>query len=56
MRPIRTTPRERARCRMRQRVRVTGRVRKLSAEEIRAHEDRLRRDGILPRATSNERI
>jgi hypothetical protein len=41
---------------MRQRVRVTGRVRKLSAEEIKMHEQRLRDAGLLPRAPANERI
>ena len=54
MRSIRTSPRARTRGRIRPKVRVTGRARKLSAEEIRAHEQRLRDAGILPRA--NERI
>jgi hypothetical protein len=55
MRSIRTSVRERTRRRTQPRVRVTGRPRKLNAEEIRAHEQRLRSEGILPRATSNER-
>ncbi len=54
MRSIRTSPRARTRGRICPKVRVTGRARKLSAEEIRAHEQRLRDAGILPRA--NERI
>jgi hypothetical protein len=49
MRSIRTSVRERAR-RLRVtggRVRVTGRARKLSAEEVRAHEQRLRCEGKI---------
>ena len=56
MRAIRTTLPPRAGRPIRPRVRVTGRVRKLSAEEIRAHEQRLRDAGLLPRVTANERI
>jgi hypothetical protein len=41
---------------MRQRVRVTQPPRKLSAEEIKMHEQRLRDAGLLPRATANEKI
>ena len=50
MRSIRTSARERSPRPIRPRVRVTGRARKLSAAECRAVEDRLRREGILPRA------
>jgi hypothetical protein len=57
MRSLRTSVRERTTRRDRLTNglrRITGRPRKLSAEEIRAHEQRLRNDGILPRV--NERI
>ena len=59
MRSVRTSPRERTTRRPRLTNglrRITGQVRRLSAEEIRAHEQRLRSEGILPRAASNERI
>ena len=35
-------------------VRITKPGRKLTAAEIRAHEERLRRDGILPRGQIEE--
>ena len=50
MRSLRTSVRERATRRNRLTNglrRITGRVRKLSAEEIRAHEQRLRREGKI---------
>ena len=49
MRSIRTSVRERTPRPIRPRVRVTGRARKYSAAECRAVEEKLRRDGILPR-------
>jgi hypothetical protein len=53
MRSIRIAPRERTK-HNRARVRVTRPPRKLNAAERAAVEERLRRDGILPRA--NERM
>ena len=47
MRSVRTTLPPRAGRPTRPRVRVTGPVRKLSADEIKAHERRLRAEGRL---------
>jgi hypothetical protein len=54
MRSLRTGALARTRRRIRPRYRLTARPRKLSAAECRAVEERLRAEGILPRA--NERI